>query len=291
VNNPAGPVTVPRPDDEVQVEKWVRLLLNRWALLAAGALIGALLGFAAAARTPGIYEATSTVLLNPPPDPAGVFTVPGMRAVVISQSIASQLVGELRATGRYEGSVQTFLGSLSMEQVLNTQLFRVTVRLDDPQLAATAATRASELAVEFMSRLWQEMTAERRAQLEQQMEQARRALVDVEQELAGSRGTSATAPPTLKSSERARSATELDIQRRVYIEMGARLAQARIELAGAPAPLRLIDAAAVPDVPLPRGRQRTVALGLLAGLVLAACFVIVREWRLPPASGARAAPE
>ncbi|CAN5730682.1 hypothetical protein BH24ACI5_BH24ACI5_07830 [soil metagenome] len=268
----------PRDEDEIQVQKWASLLLSRWAILTAGAVLGALLGGVTAARTPGIYEATSTVLLTPPPDPAGVFTVPGLRAVVISQSIASRLVTELRATGRYDGTVQTLLaGGLSMEQVMNTQLFRVTVRLEDPQLAATAATRASELAVEFMSRLWHEMAAEKRTQLEQQLEQARLALAAIEQQLAG------------KVTPGRRSEVDLEIQRRVYLDMGARHAQARIEAAGAPPPLRLIDAAAVPDTPLPTGRKRTVALGLLAGLVLASCVVIVREWRPPPATAGRAA--
>ena len=290
VNSSAGVVRVQPGEDEVQVQKWGRLLLNRWAILAAGAIIGALFGGAAAARTPPLYEATSTVLLTPPPDPAGVFTVPGLRAVIISQSIASQLVGELRATGRYDGTIHTFLaGALSMEQILNTQLFRVTVRLSDPQLAASAATRAAELAVEFMSRLWDELSAEKRAQLDQQLEQARIALVDIDKQLARvprSAGRAATQSPATDGSTLR---TDLEIRRRVYIEISARHAQARIESAGATAPLRLIDRAAVPDVPLPNSRRRTVALGLLAGLVLAVCLVIVREWRDSPTPASRSA--
>ena len=292
MGSPAGTIELPQQHDEVQVDKWMRLLLNRWAVLAAGALLGALVGFAAVARTPPVYEATATVLLSPPPDPAGVFTVPGMRAVVISQSISSKLAEELRATGRYDGGVHEILAALSIEQVLNTQLFRVTVRLHDPQLAATAATRASELAVEFMAGLWRELSAEKRTQLDQQMAQARLAIGEVERHLTGTpRTASVPASPQKPPGGVLSPATELELQRRVYVETAARLAQAKIELAGAVAPLRLIDAAAVPDRPLPTGRRRTVALGLLAGLILAACLVIAREWRGAVAAGPRAAPE
>ena len=290
MNSPPDPAGRPQHDNEVPVGDWTRLLLNRWAILAAGALFGALLGFAVGARTPPVYAATATVLLSPPPDPAGVFTVPGMRAVVISQSISSKLAEELRATGRYDGGAPEILAALSIEQVLNTQLFHVTVRLHDPQLAATAATRASELAVTFMSGLWRELLAEKRTQLDQQMEEARLAIVEVERQLLGT-PRPASMPSSSQPARGLSPATELEMQRRVYIETAARLAQSRIELAGAGAPLRLIDAAAVPAAPLPAGRRRTIALGLLAGLILAACLVIAREWRVAPAVGPRTARE
>ena len=250
--------------DEIDLQRWTRVLLRGWILLLFGLTAGAAFGWFAATRAPRFYEATATVLLTPPPDPAGVFNAPGLREAVISQSIAGSLHTELRATGRFEGTLQDVLGALTIEPVINTPMFHIKARLTDAQLAATAATRASELAVTYMTSQWQDMYARTVKRLGEQRGRARLALTEAEN----------ASPSDL--------ALEREVRRKVYVEAAARHEQARLEFESGAPPLQVVNAATVPDQALPTSPRRTIALGALAGLTLAACIVILREWRSVP---------
>jgi uncharacterized protein involved in exopolysaccharide biosynthesis len=73
---------------------------------------------------------------------------------------------------------------------------------------------------------------------------------------------------------------EVQVKREVFMDLADQLERVRLEVAGAPIPLRLVEPAMTPKYPLAGTGKRTIALGVLAGLVLAACFVVAREWRL-----------
>ena len=77
--------------------------------------------------------------------------------------------------------------------------------------------------------------------------------------------------------------TDVEVKRLVYITLAERLESTRVELTSTPSPLGVIGTVAVPHDPLPRTDSRTVAVALLAGLVLAACVMVAREWRIPSA--------
>ena len=74
--------------------------------------------------------------------------------------------------------------------------------------------------------------------------------------------------------------TDVEVKRLVYTTLAERLESTRVELASNPSPLGVVGTVAVPQDPLPRTTRRTIAVGLLAGLVLAACVVVVRESRV-----------
>ena len=276
----------------MQVEKWARLLLRRSTVLLVGTLIGALLGVLAAASTPVTYEAVATVLLTSPEDKneSGIFNAPAVRMILTNQTIASDVVSEA-GLGNEPGAVsaQTFLSkALTVDPINNTNLFRVAVRVEDPQRAAKAATRVAERGAELMGRVWRDTAAGRRTQLERQVEESRRATLEAEHRLAAYKQTqgitrrSGVPPAPSRASDDTnlrKLEDEAEILRKVYVELGARRELARFEMESATPPLRVIDKAAVPTEPLPSTRTRTIALGLLAGLVLAACLVIAREWR------------
>jgi uncharacterized protein involved in exopolysaccharide biosynthesis len=256
--------------DEIDVQRWTRVLLRGWILLLLGVVAGAAFGWFAASRAPRFYEATATVALTPPPDPAGVFNAPGLREAVISQSIAAALHTELRATGRFDGTLQDVLGAMTIEPVINTPMFHIKARLTDAQLAATAATRAGELAVIYMTSQWQEVSARALQRLGEQRGRARLALTEAE------------------DATRSDQLLEREVRRKVYIDVAARHEQARLEFESGAPPLRIVHAAAVPDRAIPTSPRRTIALGALAGLTLAACVVILREWRTAPVAPAPA---
>jgi uncharacterized protein involved in exopolysaccharide biosynthesis len=72
---------------------------------------------------------------------------------------------------------------------------------------------------------------------------------------------------------------EVEVKRLVYSMLAERLEATRVELVSNPSPLGAVGAVTVPQDPLQRTSRRTIAVGLLAGLVLAACTVVVRESR------------
>ena len=299
-------------------------------------MLGALLGVLAAAQSPPLFEATATTMLTVPADPNGVFTPAALRALFRSPSMAVSVVSEL-ALDRPPAAItpDRFLAqAFSVEDVPNTYLTRLRVRLPDAQLAAKAASKATEHLIEIAARVWRETLSHRRAELERQVEEARQGLASAEQAWLAARVSSkgprldlprrlpfkaggAESPPAertfderldesrkrgvaLAQAERRAAANggaaalgavyarefelvrlenDVELRREIYMHLASRLEGARIELASMPKPLQLVEPPAVPDQPLPGTRRRTVAVGLLAGLVLAACVIVVREWR------------
>jgi uncharacterized protein involved in exopolysaccharide biosynthesis len=344
------PLLASQQDDEgAEIRKWFGVMTQGWIVLALGAMLGAAIGLLATLRTPPLYEAIATVFLNPPPEGIDLFTTAGMRTIFSSPAVPAEVVKELgldRPPHSFTpGTFQT--RAMTIEDVPNSYLARVKVRLPDPQLAATAATRAGERLSDLTSRVWSDWVSAERTQLERQAEAARQALIKAEKDwLAAQLATSGTRvrvdvprrvpeshevvvtegklpPATLTSrptsngpplearlaESRARAAgladaqkrqgagsgalgdayakefelvrleNAVELRRRLYMDLGERAEKAGAELASNPRPLRVLEAAAVPNAPMPGTRKRTVALGLLSGLVIAGCLVVAREWR------------
>jgi uncharacterized protein involved in exopolysaccharide biosynthesis len=83
-----------------------------------------------------------------------------------------------------------------------------------------------------------------------------------------------------KQFELLRLENEVEVKRELFMELADQLGRVRLEVAGTPTPLRLLEPATAPKYPLAGTGKRTIALGVLAGFVLAACVVVAREWRL-----------
>lgn len=323
-------------DEGAEIRRWLNVMLHGWGLLVIGAIAGGLLGLLASARTPSRYEAVATVALTPPLDRTGTFTTPGLRTIFRSHAVASEVVREFGLDRPpHSLTAASFLeGAFDVEDVPNTYLSRVKVRLQDPPLAAKTASRVTEHLVELTARVWQDAIRVRIGDLERRVAEAQQGLEKAEQDWIAAHVTARSAPldvPRRVPSREATSGTnrtlgdrlaesrrrgaalaeterrlagsgpageknplgqlysrefelvrlenEVEVRRDVYMSFASDLEQARIELASSPKPLRLLEAPAVPDTPLPGTRSRTIALGLLAGLVLAACLLVAREWR------------
>jgi uncharacterized protein involved in exopolysaccharide biosynthesis len=83
-------------------------------------------------------------------------------------------------------------------------------------------------------------------------------------------------------------ALEREVRRKVYVDAAARHEEARLQFESGAPPLSIVHPAAVPEAALPTSPRRTIALGALAGLTLASCLIIAREWRGPSADRPRA---
>src|SRR5687768_2184221 len=115
--------------------------------------------------------------------------------------------------------------------------------------------------------------AQSRAQRESLMEARRR---------LGRSGRAAALGETYANEfEMVRLENEVEVRRKLFMDLSERLQSTRVQLASQPKPLRVLDRAVAPDGPLPSRRNRTVGLGVIAGLVLAGCLVVAKEWRRP----------
>jgi len=86
-------------------------------------------------------------------------------------------------------------------------------------------------------------------------------------EMLASRKAGARSPGPLnelhfRQVEAARLETDYDVAKQVYRDLALRYEQSRISVAGT---VEIVDPAITPTQPVPRGRLRSVALGLIAG--------------------------
>jgi uncharacterized protein involved in exopolysaccharide biosynthesis len=279
----------PPPDEGEEIRRWLGVLAHGWAILLAGAVLGALLALLATWRTPPLYEAVATLDLLPPTKSSTLFTTASLRSVLTDPAVAAGVVRELKldAPPHSFSAAQFIARAVTVEEVPTTLVMRLKVRLRDPQQAALAARRMAEGVVEFMARLWRTSLEGRIADLEPQVQRARDALADAQRvwaEAGTGRGRERSAAPrggdtAARQFETLRLENDLDVRGEVYVDLAKELETARIEHASGPHPLRIIDFPAVPAAPVPGTRNRTLALGLLAGLIVGACLLAAREWR------------
>lgn len=269
--------------DESYIAKLRSLVSRRWWLLAAGSALGGVLGVFFAGEAP-VYEASAIVFLTPASEPSGLMTAAGLHVVLSSQTNALAVLERLGLNRPPHAlDAETFLRkALTIEQIPNGYFFRINVRLADPQLAASAANAISERGVELMLRLWHDVLAAKPAEIEKQFEQARVALARAEDRLVHYKrpaDSPARVQSTSTEDDLERLRQEVEIRRLVYIETGARYQRARADFAATTPPLRITDRAIPPAQPISLSRAERVALGVLAGLIAAACVAIALEMR------------
>lgn len=161
------------------------------------------------------------------------------------------------------------------------------IKAEQAWLAARLAAPATRLDIPRTSRALHDSAGSN--------ETARRSLTDrlAESERRGNeasrQGPGRTAPGRSLVNERytnefalVRLENEVEVRRDVFMKLDERLERDRAALAATPQPLRVVQTAVVPDQPVRSTRSRTVALATIAGLILAGCFIVAREWRTRP---------
>lgn len=295
------------------------MVARRPLILIVGAAAGTLLGLVIALGTARTFETAALLHLTPQPwDQSGMFTVPAVRQVLLGRDIVAGVVEQFQLTqAPHRLSPDRFRSeAYVVEEVPNTQLLRLKVRLRDPELAVRVTRAIADEAVRSTGRLAQESAAGRRTQLEGQVEQARIALGEAERRWLGYRQEAGldllrkeidlllarrdirrTPQRSLlsdlytKELEFVRLETEAETKRTVFIDASARHEELRLAIEASPPPLQLLEPPVLPERPLPSGRTRTVGLGFLAGLLVALLIVVIRDWaEEPEPSTATAAP-
>jgi capsular polysaccharide biosynthesis protein len=242
-----------------------RLLGSFWrykSLIAAAVLVGALLGYGWAARQPTLYEGVSSVLMThrcppnalcrPRRDQVQLMRSPAVlqRAVTLSGSrISAETLGQ----------------RLEIDEVQNTDLIRIRV-VDS---TATGAAQLADAVPTAYNRVVAQQSRQAVSQLRNTRSRLKARLAELDAELVGRPDN-----PVLRTKRAAVAAELSQVQRR----LGAERTRALIVLARA----------AVPKRPISPSPGRTMVIGMLLGLLVAAVLVWWLTRRLGPTSSSSA---
>jgi polysaccharide biosynthesis transport protein len=283
----SGPTAEVFPLAVIAAAIWARRLI-----ILVVALVAAIVGFVWASFRPPVYEALVTLMVadSKMRDGGQATTPAGYSPLLANRALAQRLIQELGLDTRYGYTPNGFLAGVRVDEVRNAPLVNVRVRLDDPELAAKAANRFAELAVELNRDLNQKDTSVARDRIKVQLDEAaarlesaregmlafRRgaqvelskaditAVLEQRQELAGWMVSLATEKARLAQLER-------DLAAQPATLPGTRSAQADADLvtainrasrdaAEAPAPSRPPDTLRQPEGALPPGTTSDMAI-------------------------------
>jgi uncharacterized protein involved in exopolysaccharide biosynthesis len=129
----------------------------RWLILA-GLAVGACAGYIYAWSRPAVYEAVATLLITRSKiglDAAQPVAAPALRAFVVNNALVGQVLRELRLTDppRLLEPLTFIRDHLQVEELQQTDIIRIKVRLDDARLAAQSANRLVELSTALNRRV------------------------------------------------------------------------------------------------------------------------------------------
>jgi protein tyrosine kinase modulator len=167
----------PDDDDEIDMMQYVLRIWRRKWLVASIAGVCAALALGIGAMSQKTYEASVSLIVTPPKTGAAgeispAVSVATFRSLVENQTLAAQVVREfkldakpLALTGR-----QFLEGCVTIENVRDTNVVTITVRLPDPALAAKVANRYADLAKELAQRLSQEEAVRARDDIKTQVD-------------------------------------------------------------------------------------------------------------------------
>jgi uncharacterized protein involved in exopolysaccharide biosynthesis len=164
-------------DDEIDLMQYVLTIWRRkwWVVGVAGVCAVIALGMGVA--SPKTYETSVSLIVTPPKTGAAGETSPAVsvatfRSLVENQTMATQVVREfnldakpIALTGR-----QFLEGCVTIENVRDTNVVTITVRLPDPALAAKVANRYADLAKQLAQRLSQEEAVRARDDIKTQVD-------------------------------------------------------------------------------------------------------------------------
>jgi uncharacterized protein involved in exopolysaccharide biosynthesis len=238
-----------RPDgdedeDASVVDRYIWAIRRRWLLIAAGAVIGGIVGFSVASRQPLRYQGTTTLLVVPPSQPGGAPINPAtFRAIVENATLAAQVIDELKLEDVYT-PLRFVERALTVDEVRGTSIVKVNVTLDDPTTAAEASRRLARKAIALTQQISQQDGASIQAQLKDHLNDAHRRLQAAEKELLTYKQT---AQVELLERDTDAQLEERDDLLRLVVNIEAERARLEAALAEIKRQQPLLSAARMPD--------------------------------------------
>lgn len=177
-------------DDEIDLMQYVLTIWRRkWLIVGvAGMCAAVVLGIGLV--SPRTYEATVSLIVTPPKTGAAgelspAVSVATFRSLVDNRTLAAQVVGEFKLNAApFRLTAQRFLEQcVTVENVRDTNVVTITVRLPDGALTAKVANRYAELAEQLAQRLSQDEGVRVRDYIKTQLDQSRERLQAAETRL------------------------------------------------------------------------------------------------------------
>jgi capsular polysaccharide biosynthesis protein len=163
----------PEAEQEVDFGRYLRLLAVRWWLIAAGLILGAVIGYAVSLGGSQRYQATATLYLGQPYSASGnvqlqaAQTNPStVRQIVHATSVDNQVAALCKTKpGTFRGgiSTQTISGNLSKNG--QTPLVSVSVQSAKRKVATCAANALSQIVIKKTSAFANQKIANFRGQI------------------------------------------------------------------------------------------------------------------------------
>jgi capsular polysaccharide biosynthesis protein len=155
----SGPSFDPEAEQEVDFGRYVRLLAARWWLLAAGLLVGAVIGYAVALGGSQTFKATATLYLGQPYSASGnvqlqaAQTNPStVRQIAHAEIVIDQVAARCKAKpGDLRGGISTQTVSGNIAKNGQTPLVTVSVQAKKRRLASCAANALARLIIDKTS--------------------------------------------------------------------------------------------------------------------------------------------
>lgn len=261
----------PEAEQEVDFAKYVRLLAVRWWLLAAGLVIGAIIGYVVSIGGTQVYNATATIYLGQPLTPGGNASVQTLATnpSAVGQVIHSQQVDtfvakkcKTKASKFRKGISSAAVNGSSNSKTNTNPLVTISVQAKKAKVAACAA---NGLAHEAVNRIGNYPKA-KIANLESEIAYDRKAITAIQQ---------ATSDPSVATTDKLIVGTTL----RSY-QVDESTALQLLTTARTVESPSIVTGAAAQKVTA-RSRRNTVVIAAVIGLILGALAALLWDRVVP----------
>jgi capsular polysaccharide biosynthesis protein len=254
----------PEAEQEVDFGRYVRLLAARWWLLAAGLIVGAVIGYSISLGGSQTYKATATLYLGQPYSASGnvqlqaAQTNPStVRQIVHSEVVISAVASQCKAkTGGLRGGISTQTISGNIARNGQTPLVSIAVQAKKRRLASCAANELARIVVKKTSGFANQKIANFRSEIA--LDEKQIALINQSLQAGGLSQTD-----------------QLLLQLRLGTLQQDRLSTSQLLLQATQVEAPSILTGAASQKITARGRRNTLVVAALIGLVLAAIAALM----------------
>jgi len=252
----------------LELREYWRVVWQRWWLVLLCTILAAAAAYLWSSRQPSIYQSAVTLEVDPGSDPnqdpyRAIFNAEAIAGTYVRQITAQMVVEEVVARLNLGMSVDAVRGTLSAQQVDDTNLIRISAQHTDPALAQALAATTAQVFID-------QKTAQQQARYQDQLAELEALVSDLEASIAETRAEIAALGDARDLSaygraELARLESRLSnnqIRLNVYLSSTE---QFRLAMAQSGNFLSLFSPAALPEAPVGPQVMRNTALALVTG--------------------------
>ncbi|MGQ9804225.1 MAG: polysaccharide biosynthesis tyrosine autokinase [Anaerolineae bacterium] len=266
-------------EEEIDLRQYLFVLLQWWWLIVGCTILAALAAFTVSSLMRPVYRARTTLLIQKAPTP----DVTDYTALLTSERLARTYVQMI--TGRpvleatiaqlgLEETPEELASRVSVEQVRDTQLIRVSVEDTDPRRAALIADTLSEVFVAQIQAIQQQRYGESLERLQQQITELSGLIEETQRQIDALKGSN----NAQDQAEQAQREVILAGYRNSYTTLIQNYERMRLTASQSADAVFLYEPAQIPPSPVrPRKLMNTAVAGVV-GAMLAVGVVFLLEY-------------